>query len=119
MTWQDALTHLAYDLETSFDTLKYRLAERLDAGRPLKIVPYRGYGTPEKLYLKGRVLEDKHIAAAADNDTIWRNLINMYRRLESNEVPGARVRVSAAGAQTEEVADEEGFFEVYIEPRGR
>ena len=64
MTWQDALTHLAYDLETSFDTLKYRLAERLDAGRPLKIVPYRGYGTPDKLYLKGRVLEDKQIAAA-------------------------------------------------------
>lgn len=117
MTWQEALTHLAYGLETNFDTLKYRLAERFHAGKPLMIVPYRGYGTPARLYMKGRVLEDKPVASAADNDTIWQNLANMYRRLESNEVPGARVRVSAAGAQEEAVADEEGFFEVYLEPR--
>jgi hypothetical protein len=42
VTWQQVLIHLAYGLETNFDTLKYRLAERLDAAKPLKIVPYRG-----------------------------------------------------------------------------
>jgi phosphatidate phosphatase APP1 len=117
LTWQQAFTHLAYDVEESFDALKYRLAERLDMGRPLMIVPYRGIGSLERLYLRGRVLQDKGIAPASDNDSVWRNLLNTYRRLESDEVPGARVRARCAGTEQVVVADEEGFFEVDIRPK--
>jgi phosphatidate phosphatase APP1 len=76
------------------------------------IIPYRGYGSRERIYLKGRVLQDRGIRPPADNDTVWRNLVNTYRRLDSHEIPGARVRARFASAEQEVLADDEGYFEV-------
>ena len=114
--WQEHLAALASDVEEKFDDLKVRLAERLGGDETLHIVPYRGYGSRRRLYLKGRVLEDEGISPSADNDSVWRNLLNTYRRLESDEVPGARLRARFQDAVQEVVTDDEGFFEVWLEP---
>lgn len=114
--WQELLAVLANDVEGKFDAVKYRLAERLGGDDNIHIVPYRGYGSRRRLYLKGRVLEDKGITASTDDDSAWRNLLNTFRRLESDEVPGARLRASFQDAVAEAVTDEEGFFEVWLEP---
>ena len=45
---------------------------------------------------------------------MWDNLRNMGRRFASDEVAGASVRVSFGGLQVETVADEEGFFDVWL-----
>jgi phosphatidate phosphatase APP1 len=114
--WQQIIAHFANNIEDQYDALKYRLMHKL-GDEKLKIIPYRGYGRQDRLYLKGRVLEDKREQAATDNDRLWNNLVNMYKRLESDEVPHARVLAQFDGQEQEVQADEEGFFEVWIEPR--
>ena len=114
--WRNLLARVAHDVEGEFDALKYRLVERLGRGDPVQVLAYRGYGSRRRLFLKGRVLEDEGISPATDNDSLWRNLLNTFRRLESDEVPGARLRASFQDAEAEMVADEEGFFQVSLEP---
>jgi phosphatidate phosphatase APP1 len=114
--WQHIIAHYANNVEEHFDRLRNRLAERMGRDR-LKIVTYRGYGRQERLYLKGRVLEDKGEQAATENDHLWNNLVNMYKRMESNELPYARLLARFDGHEQEVQADEEGFFEVWIEPQ--
>lgn len=115
--WKEVLLHLAADAEQHMDELKYRMHYALGGLGPVKIITYKGYGSPSRLYVKGRVLEDKHIPEADKNDKLWENLVYMYRRLESDEVPHARLVARFQGIEQEIVADEEGFFEVWIEPK--
>jgi phosphatidate phosphatase APP1 len=92
------------------------------AGRwrdPLIILPYLGYGTAQKLTVCGRVLEDEGFLPSADADTRWRNLVRFYKRLESDEVPGARIRARFLGTETETTTDAEGYFRLSLVPRGR
>jgi phosphatidate phosphatase APP1 len=86
---------------------------------PLIILPYLGYGTAEKLTLCGRVLEDEGFLPAADADSRWRNLVRFYKRLESDEVPGARLRARFLGIEAETTTDGEGYFRLSIAPRRR
>ena len=102
--------------ETSFDRLKFDLKLRRGRLSPIEILPYRGHGTAGTLFLKGRVLEGKGITRSSGDDTVWRNLRNMARRFESDEVPKARVRASldtpGGRAQIVATTDKEGFFDV-------
>lgn len=83
---------------------------------PHIVLPYIGYGTADKLTLCGRVLEDEGFRPSRSTDRAWRNLVAMYKRFESDEVPGARVRADYAGVSTEAVADREGYFSVELQP---
>ncbi|HJT61124.1 MAG TPA: phosphatase domain-containing protein [Burkholderiales bacterium] len=78
---------------------------------PIIILPYVSYGTPRKLTLRGRVLEDEGFRPAADADGRWRNLIQFTKRLESDEVAGARLRAG----KTQAVTDREGYFRLELE----
>jgi len=115
--WQGLTAHFDGD-QAFFGTLKTRLYQRLrdDA---LLVTPYRGFATEQMLYLKGRVLENRGLRPAEDDDTLWENLVATYKRLHSDPLPHARLRLSfATVAQTpvihEVTADEEGFFEVNL-----
>lgn len=78
------------------------------------IVPYLGYGTPERLALEGRVLDDPLIPPAQETDSRWRNLVRFWRRLESDEVRGARIQALFRGSAAEATTDGEGYFHVEI-----
>ena len=65
------------------------------------------------------MLEDEGFRAATDRDSRWRNLIHFWKRLESDEVPGARLRARLLGREVEGVTDREGYFKLEINPRGR
>lgn len=114
--WQRRLAPLVRAVEKRYDALKYRLYYALGGPRPIKIEPYRGYGTPERLYVTGRVLEKRDITPPSETDNWWNNLANMYKRMESREVPHARLIVRFQGVEWEITADEEGMFEVWLEP---
>ena len=81
---------------------------------PHIVLPYLGFGTAEKLTVCGRVLEDEGFRAASPADRAWRNLVAMYKRFESDEVPGARVRARHGASEAEAVADREGYFSVEL-----
>jgi phosphatidate phosphatase APP1 len=114
--WREALASVTGNVDEYYSVLKYRLRERLGGRDPIMILPYRGYGTARKLYLKGRVLEDKGIGPATEDDTVWDNLVNMYKRFNSAEIPYARLRARFQDVEKEIVADDEGYFDLYIEP---
>ncbi|HEU4924771.1 MAG TPA: phosphatase domain-containing protein [Burkholderiales bacterium] len=82
-------------------------------------MPYLGYGTRERLLVCGRVLEEEGFTPAADADSRWRNLVRFWKRLESDEVPLARLRARFFGRESESVSDGEGYFRLAIAPRGR
>jgi phosphatidate phosphatase APP1 len=103
--------------EEKIDYLMFELKNKLGLNRPLHIVTYRSYGTPSRLYVKGRVLVNKGITRAEDNDTLWENLLNMYRRFESDEIPNALVELNLQGQRHEILTDVEGYFTINIEPK--
>jgi phosphatidate phosphatase APP1 len=99
----------------SFPKLRQMVAHRRDA---VIILPYLGYGTPSKLSLCGRVLEDEGFRPTKDTERRWRNLVEFVKRMESDEVPGARLRATFGGNTVETVTDSEGYFGVEIEAAG-
>ncbi|HVE78331.1 MAG TPA: phosphatase domain-containing protein [Gemmatimonadaceae bacterium] len=89
---------------------------RRRGGDPVRIFPYRSFGTAERVYVNGRVMEDEGIRAATAGDSLWLNLVATVKRLESDEVPHARVRVTVAGGSAELAADSEGLYAGWVMP---
>lgn len=116
MTWKEQLLSAAVVTEDQFDRLKNRLFSRLDRNKPYQIIYYRGFGSPTAVWIKGRVLRQRDLPTPSDQDTFWNNLLATYQRFESDEVPGAVVRIEAFGQSHTTVADEEGYFEFTINP---
>jgi phosphatidate phosphatase APP1 len=114
--WRRVVATGLHAAEERFDRFRFGLKRRFGLLDPFEVLPYRGYGTPRELFLKGRVLEEAGITRFGQDDTTLENLRNMARRFASDEVAGARVRASFRGARVEAVANEEGFFDVRLAP---
>lgn len=112
--WQKALAPLANDVEELFDRLKYRLEERLGGTRPVMLMPLAAFTHPGGLYLKGRALRQRGPITGADNDSLWDDLLDLYRRANSDEIPNARILVHAGGQSIELSTDSEGYFELNL-----
>ena len=89
--------------------------ERLVDRDPFHIMGYRGFGGGGRVLVLGRVLQNEGLALADPAHSKVRNLLAMLKRLESDPLPLARVRVSAPGGTHELVADDEGFVRGWIE----
>lgn len=112
--WSGYLARAVNALDTGTDKVRYKLAERFGKDA-LVAFPYITYGTPEKLFVKGRVLEARNIQPADEDASLWENFKNAYERFESDEVPYATVKLSF-GEDTKTVeADDEGYFESWLE----
>lgn len=105
------LYRTAAGLERRFDRLRPARA----SGR-LVISPYRGFGRGREMLVRGRVLVERNITRATEEEGLWRNLLNTYRRFQSDEVAGARVRASCRNSVVESATDDEGFFTIRLEP---
>lgn len=114
--WKKIFKNASSQIEEQFDNLFFDLRKRLKLNDPLQIITYRSYGTINRLYIKGRVLEDKGIASATDKDTIFHNLVNMYHRFQSDEIPGACLKVNFQNQEHTVVTDDEGYFMLNLAP---
>lgn len=97
-------------VEGGADKISLRRRMKKNFGNELKIVSFFGYGTSEKVSVKGRVVEDEGEILSAETDSVWRNIKNMYRRFETDEIPFAKVRATFQNSVTETQADDEGYF---------
>ncbi len=86
---------------------------------PVIILPYLGYGTRERLRLSGRVLQDEGFRPTSDRERRWRNLVAFFKRMESDEVPGARLRARYGHAAAEATSDRQGYFSIDIKARAQ
>lgn len=82
---------------------------------PHEIVPYLGLGSPSRVLVHGRAMQAKNIGPAGEDDNVVVNLINTYKRVDSDALPHARVAVRVADTEREIVADDEGFFREWID----
>jgi phosphatidate phosphatase APP1 len=100
-----------------FASAALRRLRTAGAGRQLMAVPYLGFGNAGKLWVKGRVLDESGFRAQTGADSRWSNLFALYQRLESDEVPGARVRAHFQGQVVDTLTDEGGYFSFEIVPQ--
>ncbi|HEY0742374.1 MAG TPA: phosphatase domain-containing protein [Chryseosolibacter sp.] len=117
MSLKKRFTQLAAGIEGRVDDLMFALRKRLNKTSSLQIVVYRSYGTVNRLYVKGRVLEDKGIRKASATDSLFQNVLSMYQRFESDEIPGARLSLMLQGEEHTVTTDEEGYFVINLQPR--
>jgi phosphatidate phosphatase APP1 len=115
LAWNWRAKTAAKDLEDWFDAWRLGAKRRYGLLGRLEVLPYRGHGTDRRLFLRGRVLEEKGISRSMHDDTLWENLRNMARRFGSDEIAGARVRAKFGDVEARVVADEEGFFDVRLD----
>ena len=114
--WKKKLLDLARQVDDVADEHILRLRRRLGTIANIHVVPYRTYGTLNNVFVRGRVLENKNISVAADGDTLFKNLLNMYKRFETDEVPGAIVQLQLPGEHQQIVSDKEGYFVFNLTP---
>ncbi|GAB4376650.1 MAG: DUF2183 domain-containing protein [Elainellaceae cyanobacterium] len=115
--WIQTISQAMASVNRAVDAVKDSITHSLGIQDPINVLPYRGYGTPERLYLKGRVLRDEGIKLREQHAPLWKNLWSMYKRFETDEVVHAHLRVSLGNFQQEIETDDEGFFEVTIQPQ--
>ena len=113
------LLRIADRVERRVDALKERLTNRFDRDDPIQILAYRGFGSADRLFAEGRVLQDEPIGESSKGDSLWRNIGNTWKRFESDEVKNARVLARFGGWEGEAVTDEEGYFRFEIPPPER
>lgn len=111
--WQQRLAGLAHKAEGRFDILKGKLLARFDQ-RDLVILPYLGYGGPQALVVRGRVLRNPKDSGAEDNNSLWDDLADMARRFATAEIPFPQIRARYGDVTGLVTGDEEGFFTIAL-----
>lgn len=112
--WRKILHRVAENVEKEFDQRAYRVREKLGWRDGVRAYPYRGYANGRRLFLSGRVLQGE-VRPESDRDLLWHDLVRLFKRLESDEVPGARLVARFGGEERELVTDDEGFFAFEVE----
>jgi phosphatidate phosphatase APP1 len=112
-SWRDRLRHIA----TEFRDELQRTGHALGVGEhhPYGIVAYRGFSHGTRALVHGRALESEDITPATATDSTWQNLLNTFRRFDSEPLAHARIEVTIGGETHDVVADDEGFFREWIE----
>ncbi|HYW11656.1 MAG TPA: phosphatase domain-containing protein [Longimicrobium sp.] len=114
--WKSSIGKFVHKVEQKLDEKREKLG-LMGGDGSARIEPYRGYGCPDRAYLKGRVVRGAPIPAASEDSGVVMNMAAMIQRFESDEVAGARVRIHHPGGPLTVTTDEEGFFEAWIHPR--
>jgi phosphatidate phosphatase APP1 len=106
----------AIDADDRLDAARRRLHVRLGLQQPRHIAAYRAYDDGNVVELSGRVLAQPPLGGPGERDDWWDNLLNTYRRFESDEVPDVRLRVRFRNAECEVTSDHEGYYSARLQP---
>lgn len=106
----DLVSKLAHSLGKNLRGAKRSFDRKIGKTEHPQIYPYRGYGTATSALVMGRALRDPGLTAAELTDSWAKNLVNSYKRIETDELAGARIRATFGASSQDIVADEEGFF---------
>ena len=109
-SWKKKFVDIAINIDDIADKGIFRLRQRLGAVGPLQVMAYRTYGAAHKIFVRGRVLENKKIVVATEKNSVYTNLLNMYKRFETDEVPDITVILDLPGDQQKAITDKEGYF---------
>ena len=82
---------------------------------PYMVAGYRSYGSAKRVLVRGRAMENEGVRSAGESDSVWRNLLNSYRRIEADPLAHAVVRATVGDATADITADDEGFFAAWMD----
>lgn len=111
-SWLRKVARRLSRIAVRLDHLRLRIKRRLGWLGPPLILPYRGFGNHQELYLRGKVLEDNGLAKPAHRNSLWHNFVAMYKRYISSEIPNVRLQASFEGVTKEVTTNDTGYFEV-------
>ena len=83
---------------------------------PYEILAYRGYGNGIQASVYGRVVERLGVSPSTDTDSVFRNLLNTYRRADSDPLPRAPITLSFGDSTTAMTTDSQGYFGGWVRP---
>lgn len=75
----------------------------------IKIIPYDGYGNKNKVYCRGRIIEDENLLIS-QKDSILITLYNSYKRVETDEIPYQKFIVKFGDFEKELKTNSEGYY---------
>lgn len=75
----------------------------------IKIIPYDGYGHKNKVYCRGRIIEDENLLIS-EKDSILITLYNSYKRVETDEIPFQKFKVKFGELEKELTTNSEGYY---------
>lgn len=78
-----------------------------------------GYGTQDKIYLKGGVLENRPEFVSKVTDKRRKNLRLMVSRYLGSPIPDQKVIIELGQEKVEAFSDDYGYFSVWIKPKIR
>jgi phosphatidate phosphatase APP1 len=87
----------------------------IGSDEPVGIDAYHGFGNARRVLLQGRVLRTSGIGKSTATDSIFRNLVNSYKRMRAYPVPHARLEALLSDTKADVVSDEEGFFRAWLD----
>jgi phosphatidate phosphatase APP1 len=77
---------------------------------PRHIAAYQGWVDAKKVHVSGRVLANRPAGGPLDDHGWWDNLVNTWRRWESDEVAGVPVTLRFQEQEQTVTTDEEGYY---------
>ena len=112
--WSEELTFLLKKFGKTAGSAARAVKSVLDDD-PYELLCYRGFGSSTHAWIHGRVVEKRDIGAATDGDSTLRNLLNTYRRADSDPLPSAGVAIKSGDAVLPLSSDDEGYFGGMVE----
>lgn len=106
------------DADDHLDAMWRRVDARLGRGKPRHLAAYRGYADARGVELIGRVLGERPGGGPMDDAGWWDNLLDTYRRFESDEVPDVPLRLQYRGAALDVRSDHEGYWHAAFDTPG-
>ncbi|WP_051286380.1 App1 family protein [Salinimicrobium terrae] len=98
--------------EELFTEKRISFKKRFDLLEPLKIMPFRGFGNENYVFIKGRVMEEQKISDQPKDQSVAGHLKDTFRRYETDEIPHIKIKASFNGKNIKTKTDSEGYFEV-------
>lgn len=109
MALKDTLLSLGKTAHREWDEIVDRLGWGRD--KPVSVANYVGFGREDYLFLTGRVLRDRGIRRD-ERDGLLDNIVNNFKRFNSREITGAKVKITWGHHTFERTTDSEGYFHV-------
>lgn len=109
------LQDLVIDADDHLDAARRRYGARYGSDQPRYIAAFRAHGDGASVELMGRVLASRPMGGPREDDGWWDNLLNTYRRFESDEVPGVDLKLQFRGVEARATTDAEGYYQVRID----
>ncbi len=116
MTLRDKVFASIYAWNTRLEALARRARLRFHLDDPLHIVPYLGFGTPERVQIRARVLEGNVPAPFREGVGLGAALRASYQRYATLPLPGADIEARWNGATWSGATDLEGFLWLDVVP---